>query len=288
MTQTIVVTGANGQLGKCLQDIAPSYRHIHFHFFGRDELPIDNLEKVDEVIKTIRPDVVINTAAYTLVDKAEKETELAFLINAKAAGHLAEVCKSAGVRLLHVSTDYVFDGNADTPYKEDDEVSPVNNYGSSKLKGEELIFSANVEAIIVRTSWVYSRHGNNFVKTMLRLMSQRESIGVVNDQVGCPTYAVDLAEALMKMALAENPIKGIYHFSNSGPITWYEFAKAIKDFTGSACVVKPILTVDFPTPAKRPHYSVMSNEKIKTDFDIYQKPWKGSLQKCLQELAAIG
>ena len=154
MTQTIVVTGANGQLGKCLQDIAPLYPYIHFHFFGRDELPIDNLEKVDEVIKTIQPDVVINTAAYTLVDKAETETELAFLINGKAAGHLADVCKAAGVRLLHVSTDYVFDGNADAPYKEDDEVSPVNNYGASKLKGEELILSANGELVIVRTSWV--------------------------------------------------------------------------------------------------------------------------------------
>jgi dTDP-4-dehydrorhamnose reductase len=283
----IIVTGANGQLGKTLQDIAPLYPNVHFYFLGKDELSLNNFEKLRQVIQTIKPAVVINSAAYTAVDKAETERELAFLINGEAAGKLAVICKANSARLLHVSTDYVFDGDGNIPYKENDTVSPINQYGASKLKGEVLILAEDGNAAIIRTSWVYSKHGSNFVKTMLRLMNVRESVGVVNDQLGCPTYAIDLADALMEMALAEKQVKGIYHFSNSGPISWYEFAKAIKDFTGSKCVVKPILTVDFPTPAKRPHYSALSNEKIKIDFGIVQKPWQESLQKCLREMGGL-
>jgi dTDP-4-dehydrorhamnose reductase len=252
-----------------------------FSFFWQGRITARDFEKLQQVLETIKPVVVINAAAYTAVDKAETEKELALLVNGTAVGRLAVICQSIGARLLHVSTDYVFDGTATRPYKEDDAVAPVNQYGASKLEGEQLLSATNADAAVVRTSWVYSRHGNNFVKTMLRLMKDRESIGVVNDQVGCPTYAVDLAEALLVMALSENEVKGIYHFSNSGPISWHEFANAIKEFTGSSCIVKPILTVDFPTPAKRPHYSVMSNEKIQTAFGLAQKPWKESLQKCL-------
>ncbi len=285
MDKTIAVTGAGGQLGKCLQDMARLYPHLQFHFFNREELPLNDFERIRQQLEAIKPDVVINAAAYTAVDKAETESDLAFLVNGLAVGELAEICKSIGARLLHVSTDYVFDGNAETPYTEDAAVAPINVYGASKQEGEKLLLASDGEAAVIRTSWVYSRHGNNFVKTMLRLMKERESIGVVSDQVGCPTYAIDLAEALITLAMAANEVKGIYHFSNSGPITWYEFANTIKESIGSACHVHPILTVDFPTPAKRPHYSVMSNEKIQAVFGIKQKQWKDSLQQCLAALA---
>lgn len=282
--QKIVVTGANGQLGKCLQDLAPSYPDVAFYFLDREKLPLDQFEKVSETIKAIQPDIVINTAAYTAVDKAETEREAAFLINGGAVGNLATVCAEIGAKFLHVSTDYVFDGNGTQPYKETDAVSPVNSYGASKLEGEERALTANPASIVVRTSWVYSKHGNNFVKTMLRLMKDRPSIGVVSDQTGCPTFAPDLAEALIKMALAEPGKAGIYHFSNNGPITWFDFAAAIAAMSGSKCVVNPIPTTAFPTPAKRPVYSVMDNAKINADFGIEQKDWKLSLRKCLQQL----
>ncbi|CAN5785593.1 dTDP-4-dehydrorhamnose reductase [soil metagenome] len=283
MKQTVVVTGAYGQLGKSLQDIAPLYPDINFHFFGRDQMPVQEFDITRNILETISPAVVINAAAYTAVDKAETEISLAFLINGYAVGNLATVCKKIGAKFLHVSTDYVFDGNATEPYKETDKVSPVNLYGASKLKGEELAITANPETIIVRTSWVYSKHGNNFVKTMLRLMKERESIGVVNDQIGCPTYAIDLAEILMKLSLSEVD-GGIYHFSNSGPVTWFDFAKSIHDLTASKCIVNAIPTTAFPTPAKRPHFSAMSNEKIIRATGIAQKDWLQNLKICLAQL----
>ena len=284
MKNSILVTGANGQLGKCLKDMSILFPSNDFYFLGRDQLPLEQFEITKNIIETLRPSIVINAAAYTAVDKAETENELAFLINGEAVGNLASVCKSTDSKLLHVSTDYVFDGNAKSPYIETDAVAPVNQYGASKLKGEQLALTTNPQTIIVRTSWVYSRHGNNFVKTMLRLMHERESIGVVNDQHGCPTYAIDLADALLRMALSPVATGGIYHFSNSGPITWFDFAKNIRDLTGSKCLVNPISTTAFPTPAKRPYYTAMSNEKIKEDFGITQKKWLESLSICLAQL----
>jgi len=284
MKQSILVTGANGQLGKCLQDISILFPGNDFHFLGRDQMPLEQFEITKNIIETLRPSIVINAAAYTTVDRAETEQELAFLINGEAVGNLASACKLTGSKLLHVSTDYVFDGNAKSAYKETDAVAPVNQYGASKLKGEQLALATNPQTIIVRTSWVYSRHGNNFVKTMLRLMHERESIGVVNDQQGCPTYAIDLADALLRIALSPVANGGIYHFSNSGPITWFDFAKKICDLTGSKCLVNPISTTAFPTPAKRPYYTAMSNEKIKEDFGITQKKWLESLSICLAQL----
>jgi dTDP-4-dehydrorhamnose reductase len=180
-----------------------------------------------------------------------------------------------------VSTDYVFNGEGTIPYIETDPVDPVNAYGASKQKGEELILQANADAVIVRTSWVYCQHGNNFVKTMLRLMKERPSINVVSDQIGCPTYAIDLAEALASIAISENIGGGIYHFSNSGPISWYDFAVAIKEIASLSCEVNPIPTSSYPTPAKRPHYSVISNEKIQQEFGISQKVWKERLRECI-------
>lgn len=283
MKKKIIITGAGGQLGKCLADVSPNYPGIEFYFFGRDELPVDNKEIAHKVIASVGPSVVINTAAYTAVDKAESDTANAFLINGEAVGNLAAICKNIGARLLHVSTDYVFDGNASVPYNETDPVSPVNQYGASKLKGEELALATDPLSVIIRTSWVYSRHGNNFVKTMLRLMNERESINVVNDQVGCPTYAIDLADALVQIAL-EPKQGGIYHFSNSGPITWFDFATAIHDLIHSPCKVNPVPTTSFPTPAKRPSWSVMNNQKILSDYGIIQQEWKNRLEACLSLL----
>ena len=282
--QIILVTGANGQLGKCIRDIAPLFPHIIFHFADRQQLPLDHFETVKNGLLKINPTVVINTAAYTAVDKAETKTRQAFLINGKAVENLARLCVEAGARLLHVSTDYVFDGNGTRPYLESDPVSPVNTYGASKLEGETLAIAANPSTVVVRTSWVYSQHGGNFVKTMLRLMKERPGINVVSDQTGCPTYAIDLAMALVQMAGSDIWQGGIYHFSNTGPITWFDFASTIQQLSGSQCVVNPIPTIAFPTPAKRPAYSVMDNTKIAQVFGIAQKDWKQSLTECLRQL----
>jgi dTDP-4-dehydrorhamnose reductase len=283
MKKKILVTGANGQLGKCIADVSLKYPGIDFHFFGRSALPIEDAATSKKIIASIQPDVIINTAAYTAVDKAETDATNAFLTNGEAVGNLASISKASGIRFIHISTDYVFDGTATSPYKETDIVSPLNQYGASKLKGEQLALAADDSSIIVRTSWVYSRHGNNFVKTMIRLMNEREKIGVVADQQGCPTYAIDLADALITIAL--NPKEGgIYHFSNSGPVTWYYFAKAIHEIIDSKCVVNGIPASAFPTPAKRPSYSVMSNKKINAVYGINQQPWKERLSECINLL----
>ena len=280
MKKKILVTGADGQVGKCLAGVSVNYPGAECYFFGRNEFPVDDAAVMRKVIGDVSPAVVINTAAYTAVDKAETDARNAFLINGEAVGNLAAICRSHGARLLHISTDYVFDGNANKPYRESDPVSPVNQYGASKLKGEELAIAADDSSVIIRTSWVYSRHGNNFVKTMLRLMQERQTLNVVNDQFGCPTYAIDLADALFKIALDPKQ-GGVYHFSNSGPITWFEFAKAISELIQSKCVIHPVPSAAFPTPAKRPAWSVMSNEKIFADYGIIQLPWRERLQECL-------
>ncbi len=280
----VLVTGANGQLGKCLQDVAPNYADAAFHFFDRETLPLNEFELVKNVVAEVKPHIIINAAAYTAVDKAETEKEQAFLINGAAVGNLAFAAKSCGARFVHVSTDYVFNGLGTKPYGENDLVSPINAYGASKLEGEKLALENCQQTAVVRTSWVYGKHGNNFVKTMLRLMATKESIGVVSDQIGCPTYAPDLAEALMEIATASNFEAGIFHFSNSGPISWHQFATEIARLSGSKCVVNPIPTSAFPTPAKRPGYSVMSNEKIGKTYGIVQQQWQHSLEKCLKEL----
>ncbi len=281
-----LVTGANGQLGQCLRDISANYPAIRFVFCGKQEMPLDDFEKVSSLLTQIKPSVVINAAAYTAVDKAETEKEQAFLINGAAVGNLAAACQAIGAQFIHVSTDYVFNGNASQPYQENDPVDPVNSYGASKLKGEELAFAANSHSVIIRTSWVYSRHGANFVKTMLRLMKDRPSLNVVADQVGCPTYAPDLAEAIVAIATAGTQQSGIYHFSNSGPITWFDFAVAINQLAGYSCQVQPIPTTAYPTPARRPAYSVMDNRKMETSFGIGQKNWKERLALCISEIMA--
>lgn len=281
---TILVTGANGQLGSELKFISPQYPQYKFTFVTREELPLDDDEKISDYFRLHQYDFLINCAAYTAVDKAEVEKELAWQINATAVGKLAVICRDNNTKFLHISTDYVFEGNANKPYNADDATNPQTVYGASKLEGEELAMSLNSDAIVIRTSWVYSSFGKNFVKTMLRLFQEKEEINVVNDQIGSPTYAKDLAEVIMKMITSGQWYEGIYHFSNEGEISWFDFAKAIKKLSGSNCKIYPISTSAYPTPAKRPAYSVLEKSKIQQHYGIQFRNWEESLADCLQEI----
>ncbi|HMO61315.1 MAG TPA: dTDP-4-dehydrorhamnose reductase [Ferruginibacter sp.] len=289
--KTILVTGANGQLGSEMQVIAKSYPAYNFLFVTRAQLPIDDVQAVQQYFAAHPIDVCVNCAAYTAVDKAETEKEKANAINGTAVGNLADLCKQYNAAFIHISTDYVFDGTASIPYTASHPVNPVNAYGASKLLGETLAVQHNPDSIIIRTSWVYSSFGNNFVKTMLRLMKERESLNVVADQRGCPTYAADLAKAIMQI-VEQLPVQfnptvpaaGIFSYSNKGDITWHEFAQAIKEISGSACIVNPIPSTQYPTPAKRPAYSVMDISKIEKQFGLTVPAWRDSLEKCIQLL----
>jgi dTDP-4-dehydrorhamnose reductase len=282
--RVIIVSGKNGQLGSELKDIAALYPQFDFYFFDRTELDIANLDAINAVFEKYKPSYFINTAAYTAVDKAETEQERAYLNNAEATGNIAKTSRDYGTKLIHVSTDYVFNGKGNQPYKEDDATDPVNYYGYTKWMGEQLALQNNPQTIVIRTSWVYSVYGNNFVKTMLRLMKERTDIDVVSDQFGSPTYAKDLAEAIMQIIDQNNFQPGIYHFSNDGEINWHTFATAIKEAKQFSCNVHAIPASQYPTPAKRPAYSVMSKEKIQAVFNIQLKPWKKSLAECLKHV----
>ena len=288
---TILVTGANGQLGKEMQVMSAAQTSYDFLFVTRQELAIDDIDAVTNFFGSHKIDFCVNCAAYTAVDKAETESEQAYLVNAGAVGNLAAICAMYNSAFIHISTDYVFDGTATEPYKEENSVSPVNLYGASKLKGEVLAIQNNPRSIIIRTSWVYSSFGNNFVKTMLRLMAERESISVVSDQRGCPTYAADLAAAIMEIItqLQQIPVSdrslpnsNIYNYSNQGVINWHEFAMAIKELSGSNCSVNAIPAARYPTPAKRPAYSVMDTTKIQQTFNLKIPEWKHSLASCIK------
>ena len=285
---TILVTGSGGQLGNELKAIADDHPGYDFIFTDSKDLPIDNFTTVKNYFNLHPINYCINCAAYTTVDKAETEKEKAFLINADAVGNLAAVCKLYKAQLIHISTDYVFDGTAQQPYKETDSTSPINTYGQSKLKGEQLALQQDPTAIIIRSSWLYSSFGNNFVKTILRLMKEKENINVVNDQAGCPTYAADLAGTIMNIIVqlptANCQLPTILNYANTGTTNWYEFALAIKTFTKSNCTIHPIATAAFPTAAKRPQYSVLDTTKIRDTFNIDIPDWKDSLQNCLNLL----
>lgn len=285
--KTILVTGANGQLGKELQQLAPHHLNYQFQFTAKGDLPIDNFGAIKQYFEEQQVDFCINCAAYTAVDKAEAERDKAFLINADAVANLAEICNQYATRLIHISTDYVFNGSSSIPYKEDAAIDPINTYGASKLKGEELALNNNPSALIIRSSWVYSSYGNNFVKTMVRLMNERESIKVVNDQYGCPTYAADLAEVIVKIIdqPGEVPLSAIVNYCNEGIINWCQFALAIKEIIKSNCVVNPVPSTEYITAAKRPQYSVLDTTKIRNLLGIEIPHWKYSLQKCLSALA---
>jgi dTDP-4-dehydrorhamnose reductase len=280
----ILVTGANGQLGNSLQAVSHEFPAFEFNFTSRDTVSIDDEAAVDTAFKSYKPDFCINAAAYTAVDKAETDSEGANKINAKAVGILADACAKTGAGFIHVSTDYVFDGLSEAPYKEDHKTDPVNNYGASKLAGEKLAVEKNPDSIIIRTAWVYSEFGNNFVKTMLRLMKDRKEIGVVFDQVGAPTYAPDLARAILNIISSGIWAPGIYHYSNGGKISWWDFADAIKNKIHSECNVKAITTPEFPTPAKRPAFSLLDTTKIRDTFKLNIPGWQESLDVCLGKL----
>ncbi|THU32056.1 dTDP-4-dehydrorhamnose reductase [Niastella caeni] len=286
----ILVTGANGQVGQELRVLAASHPSFDFIFTTHENMPVNDEAAVQKVFAEHRPAYCINCAAYTAVDKAETEQEMAFQVNAEGTRMLAAACKAYDTRFIHISTDYVFNGQSPVPYKEDAPTDPVNLYGASKLKGEQLCLQTNPHAIIIRTAWVYSSFGKNFVKTMMKLMQDRSAINVVNDQVGSPTYAADLAKCILqiiancKLSVA-SWFPGIYHYSNQGRISWYDFAVAIKELTGSACVVNPIPSEQFPTPAKRPSFSLLDTGKIQQTFQCAIPAWKDSLQQCIKLLA---
>ena len=285
---TILVTGANGQLGWELSQLAATYPAFKFVFFDRSQLDLAFPETFEKIIQTIAPDCIVNTAAYTAVDKSETEKELSYTINATAVQALASICKNLAIPFITYSTDYVFDGEATQSYTTTTKVDPVNFYGSTKAAGESMAIEANEDTIIIRTSWVFSSHGNNFVKTMMRLMKERAQLNIVADQKGRPTYAKDLAIATMKMIEAMNAgksIKGVYHYANQGETTWYDFAAKIKDIAGLSCDLQPIETKDFPTPAKRPAYSVLDTSKIEYDLAIDVRHWEDALKDCMNHLS---
>ncbi|HET7001667.1 MAG TPA: dTDP-4-dehydrorhamnose reductase [Puia sp.] len=280
----VAVTGSSGQLGNEFIRIAGNYTDYHFLFLTRENFPLDQKEKMTTWLKGNPVDIFIHCAAYTAVDKAESEKEKAFMLNGSAAGLIASVLSETATKLIYISTDYVFDGKSAIPLTEDAEPNPVNVYGASKLEGEKLALKNNPLTQVIRTSWVYSSHGNNFVKTMIRLMKERNSINVVNDQIGSPTYASDLAEAIMQMLKSNIFIPGIYHYSNEGETSWFAFAEEIRKQTGSSCEVLPIPSSGFPTPAKRPAYSLLDKTKIKKDYGLSIPAWRTSLAVCIDLL----
>ncbi|MBN8640950.1 MAG: dTDP-4-dehydrorhamnose reductase [Flavobacteriales bacterium] len=283
----VLVTGANGQLGQSLQFISGKYTDVDFVFCDSSTLDITNLNNVTQVFSQFKPNYCINAAAYTAVDKAESEPEKAFAINVTGAKNLAEVSKKFNTILLHISTDFVFDGAKKTPYTEADIPNPTGVYGQTKLDGEKAIQNTFDNYYIIRTSWVYSQFGANFMKTMLRLASERDSLSVVNDQIGTPTHAVHLAECLVKIITTNNQQPttnnfGIYNFSNEGQCSWYDFAKKIFEINNINLNLQPIPTTSYPTPAQRPSYSVLDKSKIKRVFGVEIEDWEESLKEKLQ------
>ncbi|HZL11209.1 MAG TPA: dTDP-4-dehydrorhamnose reductase [Prolixibacteraceae bacterium] len=283
----ILVTGANGQLGSEIRKISGLFPEMNFSFTDVAELDITNTEKVTEFLSGFKPEFLVNCAAYTNVDKAETDIPTSTLLNATAVGILAEQSAKVGCKIIHISTDYVYDGKGPRPYKEDNPVDPQSAYGKTKLEGEILCQKYNSESLIIRTSWLYSAFGNNFVKTMVRLGNERPELGVIADQIGTPTNAADLARVIL--TIISNSVKGdkafvsgIYHYSNEGVTSWYDFTKAIFEIARINCLVKPIATEDYPSPVQRPPYSVMNKSKIKLIFGIQIPHWRDSLTEYFQ------
>jgi dTDP-4-dehydrorhamnose reductase len=282
----ILVTGSNGQLGSELRMLAPAYPGYHFIFTDVAELDITSEPDVELVVKEEKPAVIINCAAYTAVDKAEQEANLAFLINATAVGNLARVASKYNSLLIHISTDYVFDGKGYKPYMEDDPTNPVSLYAKSKHAGEQQVQSYAGKALILRTSWLYSEFGNNFVKTMMKYGQERGLLNVVFDQTGTPTYARDLATTILGIIQKQPVTNGVevFHYANEGVTSWYDFARAIIELSGISCKINPIETKDYPLPATRPFYSVFNKTKIKQRFGIEIPYWRDSLKECIERI----
>ena len=285
----ILVTGSNGQLGSEIKDLAAKYASFSFFFMDLPALDICSRSQLDIFFKDKNINTVINCAAYTAVDKAEQDAEIAEQVNSIGVSNLVNALEKVNGKLIHISTDYVFDGNHFSPYKESDSVSPIGVYGETKRAGELGVINADIDSIVIRTSWLYSSYGNNFVKTMLRLGNEKENLGVIFDQVGTPTYARDLANTCLEILCkntSENISKkgNLYHYSNEGVTSWYDFAISIMELGKVNCKVKPIQTKDYPTLAKRPHYSVLNKSKIKTDFKIEIPYWRDSLKVCIEKI----
>lgn len=283
----ILVTGANGQLGSEIKELSKSHSSTEFIFTDIDELDLTDIKVAEKFIREVRPNYIVNCAAYTAVDKAESDKEFARLLNATIPGELARISKLYNSRYIHISTDYVFSGKSHLPLKEDDETLPPSVYGQTKLEGEKQVMS-QTDAIIIRTSWLYSKHGNNFVKSMLKFGKEREHLGVVFDQIGSPTSAADLATAILsvidfsEMNSCWN--NGIYHYSNEGVCSWFDFAVEIMKFGKIDCHVNPIESHEYPVPAPRPAYSVMNKKKIKTTFNLNIPFWRDSLEKVIIDI----
>lgn len=285
----ILVTGANGQLGHEMQRMAKSSNHNYIFTDvadGYEKLDITNLEDIRETVKKNDVDIIVNCAAYTNVDKAESDYDTANLINNTAAGNLAAAMKEVGGTLIHISTDYVFQGDRNTPCQEDWTTNPLGVYGKTKLAGEKAIEATGCNHIIIRTAWLYSQWGKNFVKTMQSLTASHDTLKVVFDQVGTPTFAGDLADVIAHIINSGQTDKtGIYHFSNEGVCSWYDFAKLICKLSGNTCDINPCYSEEFPSPVKRPHFSVLDKKKIKETFGIKVPYWTDSLEVCIKQLA---
>lgn len=285
LRKKIIVTGANGQLGNCIQKIAEQYEaDYQLEFLSSQDLDITDEDAVQDYFDTEKPSYCINAAAYTAVDLAEKEEEKAFAVNAFGVENLAKACKKTKATLIHISTDYVFDGETNLPYDEDNFTNPIGVYGQSKRKGEELALEENPKTIIIRTSWLYSEFNKNFVKTMLSLFQTKEELSIVADQFGQPTNANDLAKTIMHIVDSPQKEYGIFHFSNYPETTWFHFAEKIAEFSGSNILLKPIPTEEYPTPAKRPKRSTMCLDKIEKIYKVELKHWENSLEDCVEIL----
>lgn len=278
---TILITGSNGQLGNEMQQAAVRFPDFNYIYTDVAELDICDKSALDAFVKANNVNVIVNCAAYTAVDKAEDDVELCYKINRDAVRNIAEVANDNKVKVVHISTDYVFDGTNYLPYTEDMPVCPATVYGKSKLEGEQALLENCKESVILRTAWLYSSFGNNFVKTMIKLGTERDSLGVIFDQVGSPTYAADLADVILQLLSNKTFIPGIYHFSDEGVCSWYDFTKTIHRMANITCDVKPIETKDYPARTPRPHFSVLNKGKIKSTYGISIPHWEVSLEKCI-------
>jgi dTDP-4-dehydrorhamnose reductase len=285
----VLITGSNGQLGSEVRELAANYSKLDLVFKNSHELDICNFDELQNFIIKNNIISVINCAAYTAVDAAEEDEQIAKKVNAKGVFNIVKALQKVNGKLIHISTDYVFDGNHFLPYKESDPVSPIGVYGETKRAGELAVINSDIDSIVIRTSWLYSFYGNNFVKTMLRLGNERDELGVIFDQVGTPTYARDLAKTSLEILCGDSSVDiskngNLYHYSNEGVASWYDFAISIMELGGENCKVKPIQTKDYPTLAKRPQYSVLNKSKIKTDFKIEIPYWRDSLKDCIEKI----
>ena len=285
----VLITGSNGQLGSEIRELAANYKKLDFIFKDLPELDIYNIDALEKFIINHKINAVINCAAYTAVDMAEDNVEIAKKVNSIGVSNLINILEKVDGKLIHISTDYVFNGDHFMPYNESDSVSPIGVYGETKREGELAVINSVLDAIVIRTSWLYSSYGNNFVKTILRLAKQKEELSVIFDQIGTPTYARDLAKTCLEILcggisvnISENG--NLYHYSNEGVASWYDFAISIMKIGGENCKVKPIQTKDYPTLAKRPQYSVLNKSKIKTDFKIEIPYWRDSLKDCIEKI----